>query len=199
VAAPFAATAVYYESGGGTGCASCHEIRPSYDKWSLSCASRSKLQRLPRGTHLLSTWRSTGITCAAATAASARETRRADFRSARATWRPWWARCQKCHRQEFADLAVRGARRHLLADLSGPEKERGSRSCKTTACAATDAFRRAAYAILVTPLDTTGPWRFGKARAGQPAGDSVPGLPRDATHMGAPLARPDVPAATPGP
>jgi len=42
--APIAAT-VYYETGGGTGCASCHEIQRSYDQWAgsthrnLSCGS----------------------------------------------------------------------------------------------------------------------------------------------------------------
>jgi len=181
-------------SGGGTGCASCHEIRPSYDKWSLSAhrevscsACHGDALTFDLAFHWNNLRRAAGHL--RGNAGGQIPLRESDLAT-------MVARCQKCHRQE-SRLAVRGARRHLLADLLD-RKKNAEQKLQDDCLRCHGMHFEGGIRDLVTPLDTTGPWRLVK-----PELANLPAIPCLACHEmhthGAPLARPDVPAATPGP
>ena len=194
VAAPFAAT-VYYESGGGTGCASCHEIRPSYDKWSLSAhrevscsACHGDALTFDLAFHWNNLRRAAGHL--RGNAGGQIPLRESDLAT-------MVARCQKCHRQEFADWQS-GAHAATYSRIFLDRKKNAEQKLQDDCLRCHGMHFEGGIRDLVTPLDTTGPWRLVK-----PELANLPAIPCLACHEmhthGAPLARPDVPAATPGP
>ena len=84
---------VYYEYSGGTGCARCHEIQPSYDKW-RSSTHRNIPCTACHGGSLTSDWRRV--------VAHLRGQEAERIHVKHTDLYPVVERCQKCHQQEFA-------------------------------------------------------------------------------------------------
>ena len=192
--APFGA-ALYYESTGGRGCASCHEIDPSYNQWSLSThrgvsctACHGDALTMSAEFHLGNLRR-----VAAHVGGGFTEPVRLRERDLPVML----ARCQKCHRQEFADWR-RGPHASPYARLFLDRKHNSAEPLADDCLRCHGMHFEGGIRDLVAPLNTTGPWRLLEpGMAGRPA---IPCLACHRMHTrGAPLPRPAVPAATPGP
>jgi len=192
--APFAAT-IYYESGGGQGCATCHEIDPSYDKWSLSThrnvscsACHGDALTMSAEFHLNNLRRVVRhLRGQVSEAVRLRERDLPDM----------LARCQKCHRQEFADWqSGPHASTYSRIFLDGKHNARQPLADDCLRCHGM--HFQGGLRDLVAPANTAGPWRLLR-----PELADLPAIPCLACHRmhtrGAPLPRRAVPAATAGP
>jgi hypothetical protein len=192
--APIAAT-VYYETGGGTGCASCHEIQRSYDQWAgsthrnLSCGScHGDAFTLDPAFHLNNFQRLVGHLSGRISEPIL--LRQPDLPE-------MLARCQKCHRQEFADWQS-GPHASTYSRIFLDRKHNASEALEDDCLRCHGMHFQGGIRDLVSPINTAGPWRL---RAPELA--NLPAIPCLACHQihahGAPLPRPAIPAATPGP
>jgi len=162
------ASSIYYRSSGGEGCASCHEIRDNVELWRTS-------------THR-------GIPCAACHADSAANDIRRLLEHVRdevpeqIRMKGWdnlalLARCQGCHRQEFANWQA-GPHGVTFAKFFVDAKQNHERLLMDDCLRCHGMQFEGGIRDLVTPIDRQGPWRFQDTRWG-----SVPAIPCLACHQ----------------
>jgi len=184
-----------YETGGGTGCASCHEIQRSYDQWSLSThrnvscrACHGDALTLDPAFHLNNLHRVAGHL----------EGRVSEpIRLRQPDLPDMLARCQKCHRQEFADWQA-GPHASTYSRIFLDRKQNARQALQDDCLRCHGMHFQGGIRDLVTPINTAGPWRLlAPELANLPA---IPCLACHAMHTrGNPMPRPPIPAATPGP
>ena len=146
-----------YETGGGTGCASCHEIQRSYDQWSLSThrnvscrACHGDALTLDPAFHLNNLHRVAGHL----------EGRVSEpIRLRQPDLPDMLARCQKCHRQEFADWQA-GPHASTYSRIFLDRKHNASHALQDDCLRCHGMHFEGGIRELVTPVDTRGPWRL---------------------------------------
>jgi len=151
------ASSLYYESTGGTGCARCHEIRPTYDEWhasthrKIACgACHGDAFTIDAGFHLNNLHRVV-------------EHLRGDVPE-QVRIRPvdipaMLRRCQGCHRQEFADWQAGPHGVTYAKIFLDPEFNR-KKPLMDDCLRCHGTHFAGGIRDLVTPLDRTGPWRL---------------------------------------
>jgi hypothetical protein len=179
------AASLYYEAGGGEGCARCHEIRPQYDAWRNS-AHRGVPCRdchgdaltLDIGFHLNNAHRVT----AHLKDEVPEQVRMRGLDVARMA-----ERCARCHRQEAADWKA-GPHAATFSRLLLNQEHNRKRLLMDDCLRCHGAYFEGGIRDLVAPLDTKGPWRILRAEYA-----NLPAIPCGACHQmhrtGAPLAR----------
>ncbi len=169
---------IYYRSTAGEGCARCHEIRPEWTAWRES-------------THR-------GVACASCHAGSVADNSRRlvahikgdvpeQIRIKGMDNYAMLARCQGCHRQEFAGWQA-GPHGVTFAKLFLDRKQNHERLLMDDCLRCHGMLYEGSIGDLVTPIDRQGPWRLKDARW-----NHVPAIPCLACHQvhrpGAPRAR----------
>ncbi len=185
----------YYEYSGGRSCARCHEIVQPYTDWHTSthrnvpCSGcHGGVFTLNAGFHLNNLHR---------VVAHLRGEIPEQVRLKTQDVLRMGERCRKCHQQEFADWAAgpHGANyTEIFLDKTHNRQRRLMDDCLRCHAMHFDGGIR----DLVTPLDTTGPWKLRNPKlAGQPV---IPCLACHQMHReGVPLARPAIKPLNPGP
>lgn len=192
--APFAAS-IYYETGGGRGCGSCHEIQPSFDKWSLSThrnvscgACHGDAFTLDPSFHLNNLHRV--VAHLGGRISQPIPLRQPDLAA-------MLARCQKCHRQEFADWQA-GPHAPSYSRIFLDAKHNARQALADDCLRCHGMHFQGGIRDLVSPVNTAGPWRLLPSELA-----SLPAIPCLACHQmhtrGAPMPRPAVPLPIAGP
>ncbi len=194
-AALFLAPTAYYESGGGKGCTSCHEIQPSYDKWhasthrNVSCAAchGDALTLNPRF-HLNNLHRLVTHT---------RERYSEPIHLSQIDLPAMLERCRNCHRQEFADWQA-GPHGATYSRFFIDATHNRKRLLEDDCLRCHGMHFQGGIRDLVGPIDTKGPWKLVNRELA-----NLPAIPCFACHEmhthGDPLVRPVQRTATPGP
>ncbi|HLY16020.1 MAG TPA: cytochrome c3 family protein [Bryobacteraceae bacterium] len=162
------ASSLYYKSPAGEGCARCHEIRPEWNLWRES-------------THR-------GVPCMACHADSmAANSRRViehvsgdvpeQIRIKGLDAYAMLARCQSCHRQEFADWQA-GPHGVTFTKLFLDPKQNRQRLLMDDCLRCHGMNYEGGIRDLITPIDRQGPWRMTDARW-----TNLPAIPCLACHQ----------------
>jgi hypothetical protein len=186
---------LYYEYSGGKVCTRCHEIWQPYTDWHTSAhrnvqcsACHGDVLTLEAGFHLNNMRRL--MTHLRGDVPEQIRLRTKDVLR-------MGERCQKCHQQEYADWAA-GPHSATYATMFLDKTHNRQRPLMDDCLRCHGMHYEGSIRDLVTPLDTTGPWRLRDADlANRPA---IPCLACHQMHReGLPLVKPPVKAENPGP
>ncbi len=151
------AASLYYESTGGGSCASCHEIVKAYDSWRVSthrgvnCARcHGDALSVDPDFHLGNVRRL--VTHLRGKASEEIRIRNLDLEQV-------VERCKKCHEQEFADWRA-GPHGITYANIFLDKKHNVQRLLMDDCLRCHGMHFEGNIQELVTPIDTTGPWRL---------------------------------------
>ncbi|MGD0500989.1 MAG: cytochrome c3 family protein [Bryobacteraceae bacterium] len=189
------APSLYFETGGGKRCASCHEMQPVYDLWRASSHRNVGCEKC-HGWAL-----TTDISFHENNAARAYSHFRGDLpeqiRLGNSFVRAMTWQCKNCHRQEYAAWES-GLHSATYARIFLDKKYNTSNMPMDDCLRCHGMHFEDGIAALVTPIDRKGPWRL------IPAGlADAPSMPCTACHEmhreGRPLSKADVQGRVPGP
>jgi len=170
---------LYYESAWGTGCARCHEIGIDYEYWQHS--SHQKINCVECHASSLQTNLRRVAAHISGEVPDQVHLRAGDVFA-------MLSRCEKCHRQEFAEWRS-GAHSATYARIFTDREHNRKRLLMDDCLRCHGMHFDGGMNDLVQPVNTIGPWRLNDAAyANQPA---IPCLACHSVHRsGAPLARP---------
>jgi hypothetical protein len=151
------AASVYYESGGGAGCTRCHEIRPAFDRWRMSSHRNVPCS----GCHgdAFTTDAAFHLNNAHRVLAHLRgevpdtpKLRNVDLTT-------MMGRCQKCHRQEFADWQA-GPHAIKYENFLLDAKHNHDRELMDDCLRCHGMHYEGSIRDLVSPISHKGPWKL---------------------------------------
>jgi hypothetical protein len=187
-------TTVYFETGKGKRCASCHEMRDSYQQWQVSshrgvaCAScHGGAFTADVSFHLNNAKRAYAHLVEGPPEAIEFGNRHADAMN---------GRCMACHRQEYAAWKS-GAHSATYARIFLDRKHNAANMLMDDCLRCHGMYFEKGIGDLVTPVNRNGPWRL--AAAGLEQMPSIPCITCHELHReGQPLAKPNGHGGVPG-
>lgn len=186
---------VYYESGGGSGCTRCHEIKPPFDDWKVSSHRGVTCHECHGGAMTLdvSFHRNNLSRLYAHLHGDVPE----QIRLRNIDVQNMMERCKACHRQEFADWQA-GPHSASYARIFLDRKHNTRILLMDDCLRCHGMYFEGGIRDLVAPVSRSGPWRI--MPAGLAPGPTIPCLSCHQMHrQGPPLEKKDVAGRVPGP
>ena len=189
------AASLYYESSGGKGCTSCHEMQTLYDDWHVSSHRGIACEKCHGGAFTLDAsfhWNN-----ASRVYSHLRGNLPEEIGFGNKYVQEMTARCESCHRQEYA--AWKSGPHSATYERIFVDKKYNAANMLMDDCLRCHGMHfEGAIGDLVTPVNRTGPWRLVTAEM-----SNLPSVPCLSCHQmhreGEPMKKTDVEGRIPGP